>query len=243
MKKFKKLILIIFILTIFVLPMLSFAQTTDTTTPTTKVCPTGSIQGVLCTVASLISSLIPIIVTLGVVYFIWGVVTYFIGDDEEAKKRGRDRIIYGILGLVVIVAMWGIVTLVIDGLGIDQQELIIGNPAQLATIQNTAKAGSMCYAGPLKSNPMLADVFNYITCLISQSIVPLLFGLATVMFIWGVIQYVINDSDEGKKEKGRNFIIWGIIALTVMVTVWGLVKIIGSTFNINTTYIPQVKQQ
>lgn len=36
--------------------------------------------------------------------------------------------------------------------------------------------------------------------------------------------------------------IWGIIALTVMVSVWGLVAILGNTFNINTGFIPQVKQ-
>ena len=242
MKKFKKLTLIIFILTIFVLPLLSFAQTTDTTT---KVCPTGNIQGIICTIASLLSSLIPIIVSLGVIYFIWGIVTYVIGDDEEAKKTGRNRIIYGIIGLAIIVSMWGIVSLVVDGLGIDQTEstLIANNPTQIATQMNAIKAGSMCYTGPLKSNPMLADVFNYVTCFIGQSVVPLLFSLAIVMFIWGVIQYVINDSDEGKKEKGRNFMIWGIIALTVMVSIWGLVSIIGSTFNVDTHFIPQVRQQ
>jgi len=37
--------------------------------------------------------------------------------------------------------------------------------------------------------------------------------------------------------------LWGIIALAVMVSVWGLVKILGDTFNVNTTVLPKVKQQ
>jgi len=46
------------------------------------------------------------LLALGVVYFVWGVVTYVIASDEEAKKTGRDRIIYGIIGLAVIIGVW-----------------------------------------------------------------------------------------------------------------------------------------
>ena len=64
---------------------------------------------------------------------------------------------------------------------------------------------------------------------------------SVVMFIWGVVQYVINSDEEAKKEKGKQFMIWGIIGLTVMVSVWGLVRIVGTTFNINYV-VPQLKQ-
>jgi ABC-type thiamin/hydroxymethylpyrimidine transport system permease subunit len=51
------------------------------------------------------------LIALAVVYFVWGVVTYVISSDEEAKKAGRDRIIFGIIGLAVIIGMWGLVNL------------------------------------------------------------------------------------------------------------------------------------
>jgi hypothetical protein len=60
------------------------------------------------------------------------------------------------------------------------------------------------------------------------------------MFIWGVVQYVINSDEEAKKAKGKEFMIWGIIGLTVMVSVWGLVNVLGSTFNNIRSVIPQV---
>ena len=60
------------------------------------------------------------------------------------------------------------------------------------------------------------------------------------MFIWGVTKYVINSSDEAKKEKGRQFMLWGLIALTVMFSIWGLVGIFGSTFGVD-VIIPQVQ--
>ena len=88
------------------------------------------------------------------------------------------------------------------------------------------------------TEPKLADLFNYATCTINSAVIPLLMSLAVVSFIWGVIQYVINSDDENKKSKGRDFMIWGILALTVMVSIWGLVAILGNTFGINNV-IPQ----
>jgi hypothetical protein len=41
-------------------------------------------------------------------------VQFVIADDEEAKTKGRNRMIWGIIGLVVIVGMWGLVKIVKD---------------------------------------------------------------------------------------------------------------------------------
>jgi hypothetical protein len=95
-----------------------------------------------------------------------------------------------------------------------------------------------------RANPKIGDLFNYVTCIIANSIVPVLFMLALAMFIWGVIQYVINTGEEKKKAEGKQFIIWGIIALAVMVSVWGLVGIVTNTFGISeggVKVIPQLQ--
>lgn len=93
----------------------------------------------------------------------------------------------------------------------------------------------------LVANPKFGDLLSYITCIIGKSVIPLIFALAIASFVWGVVQYVINTDDEAKKAKGRQFMIWGIIALAVMVSVWGLVKILGTTFGIEYV-IPQLQQ-
>jgi len=92
----------------------------------------------------------------------------------------------------------------------------------------------------LASNPKFQNLLIYASCIINKSVIPLIFALALVMFIWGVVQYVINSDEEAKKEKGKQFMIWGIIGLTVMFGVWGLVKIVGFTFGIEYV-IPQLK--
>lgn len=64
---------------------------------------------ILCKINELLGVIVPILIALGVVYFIWGVVQYVIGTDEEAKAAGRQKIIWGIIGLAVIIGVWGLV--------------------------------------------------------------------------------------------------------------------------------------
>jgi len=92
----------------------------------------------------------------------------------------------------------------------------------------------------LAANPKLQDLLIYAGCIINKSVIPLIIAIAMVTFIWGVVQYVINSDEEAKKAKGKQFMIWGIIGLTVMVGVWGLVRIVGTTFGIEYV-IPQLK--
>lgn len=104
-------------------------------------------------------------------------------------------------------------------------------------IQDNTNQGIGCQ--PV-ANPKFQDLLKYATCIINSAVIPLIFALAVASFVWGVVQFVLNPAEEAKREKGRQFMIWGIIALAVMVSVWGLVKILGTTFGIEYV-IPQVK--
>jgi len=65
---------------------------------------------------------------------------------------------------------------------------------------------------------------------IIQLLIPILITLAVIWFFWGLIEYIRGGAED--KEKGRNIMIWGIIALFVMVSVFGLIQLIGGTFGI-----------
>jgi len=242
MKKFKKIIFITLALLVVTFPVLSFAQTTAT-----KVCSAtiNNIGDIVCVIGSILNRIIPVLLALGVLFFIWGVVQYMIGGDEEAKKKGKNKIIYGIIGLVVIVGMWGLVNIVVKTFGLNQALTPIDNPANIInnnlTTQTTNSAS--CFTNYQKGGkPKIGDLLNYATCVIGTSVIPLLFVLAVASFVWGVVQYVINDQEEAKKAKGRSFMIWGIIALAVMVSIWGLVGILRNTFGIE-DFVPSVHTQ
>ncbi|MFZ2150215.1 MAG: hypothetical protein WAV15_03585 [Minisyncoccia bacterium] len=94
-------------------PLAAFAQV-DTSGATSTSCRYGSdgtLFGILCRVGEFLNSIVPVLIALGVVYFVWGVISFVMAGDEEAKTAGRDRIIFGIIGLAVIIGMWGLVNL------------------------------------------------------------------------------------------------------------------------------------
>lgn len=61
-------------------------------------------------------------------------------------------------------------------------------------------------------------------------VVPLLIGVAVVIFLFGVVKYITAGGDEAKRTEARNTMIFGIIGLFVMVSVWGLVNVLLGTF-------------
>lgn len=70
--------------------------------------------------------------------------------------------------------------------------------------------------------------------IIGSYVVPIIFALAFVVFLWGVFQYVKSAGDEAARETGKNHMIWGIVGLFVMGAVWGLVRVVSQTVGIPT---------
>ncbi len=62
-------------------------------------------------------------------------------------------------------------------------------------------------------------------------VIAILFVLATIVFLWGIIQYVIgSQGNETKLQRGKQAILWGIVGLTIMASAWGIVKILCDFF-------------
>lgn len=65
-------------------------------------------------------------------------------------------------------------------------------------------------------------------------LVPLLFALAFVTFIWGIFKYFFYGADnEEEIKKGKSFVMWGIIGFVIIFSVWGIVAVVGNTFQLN----------
>jgi hypothetical protein len=83
----------------------------------------------------------------------------------------------------------------------------------------------------------LKDVITLLTDILAL-IIPFIFSLSIVAFLWGVAQYFFSQGE--KMEEARDMMVYGVIALFVMLSVWGLVRILVKSFGFNTE-IPQVR--
>lgn len=94
------------------------------------------------------------------------------------------------------------------------------------------------WALPLLAFAQVRNVYDAaaaVTQIINGVLVPLIFAIAFIVFIWGIFQYFIaGGHDEEAKEKGKSLMLYGLIGFFLMIAVWGLVNILLGTFNLNT---------
>lgn len=70
---------------------------------------------------------------------------------------------------------------------------------------------------------------NDISTFINSTLIPLVFAVALLVFLYGVFDYfILGGGDEGKREEGRKLMLWAIVGFVVMVSVFGIVNLIAN---------------
>ncbi len=91
--------------------------------------------------------------------------------------------------------------------------------------------------------PIPPSVLNFvgkISTEILNPIIALMFGLATAYFIYGIVGYIWNPDNEEAKEKGRRTMIWGIIGMFIMVSVFSIMRLLISSIGADANLINYV---
>ena len=76
--------------------------------------------------------------------------------------------------------------------------------------------------------------------IVTNILTPLVFTLALLFFFWGVAKYIWSAGDA--KEEGKKIMVWGVIALFVMSSIWGIIRLLGGDLGIeNNSSMPVPK--
>lgn len=76
-----------------------------------------TISRVFGRVTEVLNLIIPFLVLLATVIFIWGIVKYITaGGDEQRLEEAKNLIIWGIIALAVMISVWGFVYILIDAI-------------------------------------------------------------------------------------------------------------------------------
>lgn len=73
------------------------------------------------------------------------------------------------------------------------------------------------------------------------SVIGVLYMFAFAAFFWGIVLFVFNTNDDKKRQEGKSWMLWSVVALFVMITIWGLVGLLVNTVGISPTIIPQLQ--
>lgn len=82
---------------------------------------TTYLQGYANSIISIINGiLVPVLLAIAFFTFMWGVYKYFIlgATSETERTTGREFILWGVIGFVVIFSVWGLVGMVGSTLGL-----------------------------------------------------------------------------------------------------------------------------
>ncbi len=88
--------------------------------PFLALAQTGQAGIIVARIKNLVNQIIPILLIIGTIVFLWGVILYLTaGADEEKRANARSLMIYGLVGLFVMVAVWGIVNVLVGFFGVE----------------------------------------------------------------------------------------------------------------------------
>ncbi len=64
-------------------------------------------------------------------------------------------------------------------------------------------------------------------------IVPVLIGLALVTFFYGMVMFLWKGKEGGETlEKSKHFMFYSMIAIFVMVSIWGIIAVVQNIFGV-----------
>ncbi len=101
--KMKKIALVA---SMFSLPLVAGAQQLD------------NIKTLASSVGDIINILIPIVFALAMLFFFWGLALYIFGGEHD-KEKAKKTMIWGVVALFVMAAVWGLVNFLSSSLDID----------------------------------------------------------------------------------------------------------------------------
>ena len=74
-----------------------------------------------------------------------------------------------------------------------------------------------------------------------NDIMLLFITLAIVVFFWGLIQYILKSGEE--RASGLTTIFYSIIAIFIMVSIWGVIHLLQATFGVNNSNSAETPSQ
>ena len=79
----------------------------------------------------------------------------------------------------------------------------------------------------MTANSNFSDLVDIFLNLI-LSVLPVVASLALLAFLWGLTKFIFRvGGDEKAIVEGKTLMIWGLIALFVMVSIWGIISFVS----------------
>ena len=69
--------------------------------------------------------------------------------------------------------------------------------------------------------------------LIVYPVIVVVFALGFFLFIFGLVEFLWKLNEGGDNKEGKQHMLWGIVGMLIMVSVWGILDILDNTFGLD----------
>ena len=84
-----------------------------------------------------------------------------------------------------------------------------------------------------------ARLVNAVTDVVINPIIALIFTAALFLFLYGSFMLVVNAGNDAARADGKRHMLWGIIGMVIMVSVFALLNIGLNTLGVDKTKPPE----
>lgn len=73
---------------------------------------------------------------------------------------------------------------------------------------------------------------KFVTFIIDPAIL-VVFSLGFFLFVWGLIEFLWRLNSGGDNKEGKQHMIWGIVGMLIMISVYGIIAMLDNSFNLD----------
>jgi hypothetical protein len=78
----------------------------------------------------------------------------------------------------------------------------------------------------------IVPFLNRVNQVILNPLILLAFSVAFLYFFYGFVKYLSLEAGDKSRDEARNAIMWGIVGMVIMFSVYGIIKFVLATFGI-----------
>jgi len=89
-----------------------------------------------------------------------------------------------------------------------------------------------------------AIVDKFVQFVVNPAIL-VVFSFGLLMFVFGLVEFLLSLSKGGETKTGRDHMLWGLLGMFIMVSVFGILRLLSDTFGLGVvghgqTYMPDM---
>lgn len=74
-------------------------------------------------------------------------------------------------------------------------------------------------------------LMNSVSKVIINPLIVLIFSLAVVYFIYGLVRYLVSPDNEEVRKSSKSNMLWGLVGIFIMISVYAIINMIINTIS------------